>query len=155
MMKKDIDNFLDQLKTGINKKKNRFALVAAKKLTNRSPVLTGLYVRNHKVGIGKINTKMTGEYWMDLPGMDKFGITVFAKPKSETKQNIKRKKAFTKMRPKITAAKFENHIFISNRVHYANEVEYIGWKRTGPYHVYGLTSGELQLVFPIMMKAKS
>jgi len=151
-MKEDIDKFLEQLETGVNKRKRKLALTAAKKLTNKSPVLTGLYVKNHKVGIDKINTKMTGEYWMDLPGMDKFGVLFYATPKSIVNQLAKKKKAFEKMKTKIMITKLSDTIFISNPVYYADIIEYIGWEKTPARHVYGLTAGELILAAPAIMK---
>ena len=88
-------------------------------LIKRSPILTGRYVKSHKVGIDSPD---------DSIAPNAYGIA--ADRKSAASSAL-----MSGLNVIKNAQKFSS-IYISNSLHYAKNVEYLGWKNTGPYYVY-------------------
>lgn len=88
-------------------------------LIKRSPVLTGRYVKSHKVGIDQKNTD----------------VAPFS-PKLQTDRRSAAASANITGMNEIGHAKNFKKIYISNSLFYADRVEYLGWKNTPPYFVY-------------------
>jgi hypothetical protein len=114
---------MEQLKVEIKGSKEDVLKDIASKflgaLIKRSPILTGRYVKSHKVGIDQKDTSTAS-----LIG---------------TLQKDRRSAAASALMSGLnvirSAQKF-NAIYISNSLHYAHKVEYTGWKNSPPYFVY-------------------
>jgi hypothetical protein len=154
-LKAELNKFIEDSIEQAGEIKKQAAREAFKSVVAKSPVKTGSYVLSHRIGI-KATKTATGE-----PNL-KRGAPFKATYKNQgedftgmTKiQFAAVKQAALKRMSKINRAKPLHEIIIANNIHYADKVEYLGWERTGPYHVYGNTIAELQVKLPFMVKSK-
>lgn len=115
---------------------------------NYSPVWSGDYVKSHRVGIQKTSAGRG-------VGLGSHPVTPgkFAIPKmSESKAISLKNELYQKKKGYISTAQPKDSIVISNNIHYADRVEFIGWIKTRPHYPYTLTMQDMRIKFPIIVK---
>jgi len=105
------------------------------RIVNKSPVWTGSYVSSHRIGIDKIDGTIT-----DLHP-DEFTDRFPPQADFMEAERFKAEAMDQKFRMDILQYPLKK-VIISNSIHYADKVEYLGWKKTPAYHVYGLSREE-------------
>jgi hypothetical protein len=125
--KKDVKDYLKRLEKGINKTKQNLAQGALKTLVKESPIWGGAYIKSHKVGIDEIDTHHE-PVWT---------LTKFGPRLPHSAMQALRAEMATKLSVKILASDFNDTLYISNSIPYADQVEYIGWGKAGPHHPFG------------------
>ena len=148
---KKLKNFVENVGQRANRANKKIAKTAFKSIVDKSPVRTGSYVLSHRIGIKKLTSSPTRGRG--------FAATYVNQPKPGEKFQRITKKQFhavktiaMKQTSKIDKARYFSRIVIGNNIHYADNVEYLGWARTGPYHVYGRTIEEMKLKIPFIVK---
>jgi len=140
--KNDIEKFKkNEIDDRLIKIKRAIAREAFRRIVRRSPVSSGNYVKSHRVGISKTESGrgISRGHEPVLP------FAFSNKVPEATAEGIKAQ-VLAKRIPYISRAKLHDVITISNSIPYAHIVEYVGWKKTSAYHVYGLTAQELELL---------
>jgi len=119
------------------------------RLVSRSPIVSGSYVLSHQIGMHGKNSEVvtvdspTGSAGERIPHPNRRGI---ASQATNRAQRI------------IGNAKGFSRIIISNSIHYAINVEYLGWlspdgkKATPPYFVYTQTDLDMKSEMPEIIK---
>jgi hypothetical protein len=131
-MDNSINKYLERLKKAVNKTKQNMATDALKTLITTSPVRTGSYIKSHQVGIDTIIAHHEPVYHEIQPGIPEAAVTAL------------KSAMFVELNGEVQNAKFDNTIYISNSIPYANQVEYIGWMFTPAYHPYGIAMTTLK-----------
>lgn len=156
MIKEKIDNEFKQFINMVNETKKDVAREAFRSVVEKSPVKTGSYVSSHRIGIRKSAATIEGG-----PGRP-FGTTLLNQGedfRGMTAGEFRQAKANAlKNMSAVNRARPGDIIVIGNNIHYADQVEYIGWhgrtKSTPPYHVYGRTWAEMEVKMPFIVKRK-
>jgi hypothetical protein len=159
-LKEDVEKFKSGIKRDVVKAKRLAARIALKKLLNRSPARTGSYMSSHNIGISKsktgrgigqkftsISPDFTGAQIQENIG---FMPRMLGPAKLALAASL-----YAKKNTRISTAQLGDTITIYNVIPYADKVEYLGWKKTPAYHVYGLTVAELELIMPLIPKMLS
>lgn len=153
-----IKTYIENLKDTVKNQKQALAKTVVRKVVELSPIRQGPYIKSHRVGINKLDT--TFEPFETIivkkftPEMAKAGAeNQLPPPMAEGAANTLRAQVAEKLSVKISKAKFKDAIYISNSIPYADQVEYIGWKRTGPYHVYAKAKIDLEVKAPLILNA--
>ncbi|RLD57846.1 MAG: hypothetical protein DRI97_04435 [Bacteroidetes bacterium] len=137
--KKELEAFLDKCKLTIAAAPHKFAKETATRaidsVTRRSPVKSGRYIKSHRVTID-------GEAPAP-PEKMKFGTI----PQSTAVQSV-----MGSLLLKVSAAKQFKKITISNGLHYARNIEYLGWEKTGPYQVYHHAMNDIKASMPSVIR---
>lgn len=134
---KSIDDHLEGMIRGVEEAKKDVAAQVFKKVVKRSPVWSGPYVKNHRIGIGKIDRRS---------GKSASAVGSVFPPKMSEAEAQALKAEISEWETGILKGKkinLETPIYISNSIGHAVQVEYIGWKKTPAHHVYGLTYEEI------------
>ncbi|RLA56949.1 MAG: hypothetical protein DRR04_13615 [Gammaproteobacteria bacterium] len=106
------------------------------RLIARSPIVTGSYVLSHKVGLNGKDSSVT--YGDPLP-VDEHGERI-AQPNRRSVVGY----AIAKGQQVIAKAHRPKKFVLSNSIHYAPNVEFMGWANSPAYHVYALTLLEMR-----------
>jgi hypothetical protein len=132
--KNDVDDYLKRLKKVINKSKQNMAKAGLNELIKSSPVWTGAYIKSHKVTANKIDSQHEPviEFFIINQITYNFGPKMLAAAVQALKIQT-----LAKLATKISATDFNDTIYISNSIPYANQIEYLGWEKSGPYHTFG------------------
>ena len=117
-----------QAKQGIKEASREFridvATKAFKRIVARSPIHTGSYVLSHRIGVKAKDSSVAMRLF---PAVNKEGV---------------KKEALGELIKLKQVGPFDT-IIISNCIPHNINVEYVGWKHTPAYQVYGLTFIEL------------
>ena len=108
-----------------------------KSLVSLSPVWSGSYVKSHRVGINFKDPRHAPVHHIVHVALNNWYFPV-SKMSSAMATRLRNKVAEVREK-NLSAAKPGDKIIISNSIDYAPTVEYIGWEKTGPYHVYAKT----------------
>ena len=139
---------LKQITDSANEFRKDMARKAFASVVEKSPVKTGSYVSSHRVGI-----KASAANISRGRPFESTSINQQQNFKGLTKQqHTAVKQDALKNMAKINKAKLTDVIVIANNIFYADRVEYLGWERTPPYHVYGRTIAELEVQIPFLVK---
>jgi hypothetical protein len=167
-LKADIEKFKESIEKDVVAIKRTAARITLKKLLNRSPARSGAYMKSHNVGISKTGagrgigrrhaTVVTGKFIPKMPDAQKLALAA---------------KLYNQKKGYISTARLKDAITIYNVIPYADQVEYLGWYNSGteglrlgdsengqlqttpPYHVYGLTIAEMEVIMPLLPKLVS
>ena len=132
--KDDVEQFVWHVETQTVKAKKVMANLAANSLTGKAPILTGAYVKSMRAGIN-ITDESHEPVQPSLRASLVLGNLISEAAKSGIRSEVRRK-----LKTRIAAAvKIEDEINLSNAIPYSYKVEYTGWKKTSPYHVFGRT----------------
>ena len=140
-LKQDIKTYTKRLKKAINKSRKNLAKEALFTVIAESPVWAGLYVESMRVGINTIDSShLTPHY--GTPYLPKL---------NEGHALALKTGVFSDLEPLIEASKFEDKIFISNSIPYADQVEYGTLKRTA-HHPFGKTALKVKAKMYLALK---
>jgi hypothetical protein len=129
--KESMEKWIVDVENDIDDFRNQIAEDLVKRIIARSPVQTGSYVLSHRVG---------------ADGADN---SIAMRPDTYIEQNPDglRTQVLADLAAEIKRVPKGVSIYVSNSVGHAPNVEYIGWKRRGPYHVYGLSVMEIKAIY--------
>jgi len=136
--------------------KKEAAAECFKRVVKKSPVWGGGYISSHNIGIGVIDKSIDHGPNENIPEAmlidpeTGFGIQLSIAQKVELRASMSAK-ANSVIGQQVN---IEVPIYVSNSMYHANRVEYIGWNKTGPYHVYGLTAEEMKTRLSQILKLK-
>jgi len=161
-LKNAFNKLIKVIKKGEKTYKQELTQEAFKSLVDLSPVSTGSYVLSHRIGINQKDTSVTLKKGPN-PGLYKvlaFGNPARASALHEKAVFRSLKKAKTTAKPKalkqinkkLKKIGPDDSVIISNSIPHAVNVEYVGWMKTPPYQVYGLTYEYLRLKEKSIMK---
>ena len=137
--------FLDQLKSGITKKKKQLAEIAVKSLFQRSPVWAGSYIKSHRINLNFAD--LSHEPYVELAPQFWQATKLSGPAALALKKGL-----LSKAKLKIGLTGFEDDIFISNSIPYSDQVEYLGWLKTPAHHPYGHTQNALIIAMRAIRK---
>jgi len=138
-----LKEFLETLADRTITAKQALAVQIASYIVDISPVWTGAYVKSHQVGVNSVDATFTAPTISTTANMPIQSQAV---------------KALRQERKKINSAKINaatrlfDEIYISNSAPHASIVEYIGWQKTGPYHVYSKAKMKAKAIAPVVTK---
>jgi len=142
----DLKAFGKKVKKDVTEIKRETARRALAGVIMRSPVHSGDYVKSNRVGITtKTSGRGVGLGFHLTPG-NKWLMSRHPSPWKLKLDLYGQKKL------RISAAKFEDTIVIYNNIPYADQVEFIGWELTPPYHPFGHTINLMNIQFPLIVK---
>lgn len=126
--------------------KREMARQALSYMIKLSPVWTGAYVKSHKVGVNSVD----GTFEQPDPFMN------LLKKKTEAQAYAIKAETEAVNTAKLQAAtRIFDEIYISNSAPHAMMVEYIGWKKTGPYHIYKKTQLKVKSIGANIIKGNA
>lgn len=119
MVQRSFASLLKKVEDDLDAVRDEFLRRVAEDLVNSSPVLTGTYVRNHRI------TTTTGSGGTS---------SSHGKPKDD---GSARTDSLAQLNNQIEALPNDTTtVYIANRSPHANRVEYGGWSGRGPYAVF-------------------
>ena len=154
-----LDDFVKGAIDAATDAKKEAAAECFKRVVKKSPVWSGPYVKSHKIGVGKIDRRAAKSVIQaDMENSQQGMASEILYPqKMSSAEAAALKSELNEFETRILLGKKVNidiPIYVSNSVSHASEVEYIGWKKTGPYHVYGLTAEEMKTRLSQILKLK-
>jgi hypothetical protein len=145
-VKRSLDDFIEGAIEAAEETKKKAAAECFRAVMKKSPVWSGQYIRSHRVGIGKLDKRH---------GKSSLGSSFAFPPKMEESAANSLKASLNEFETRILLGKkisIDKSIYISNSIGHAADVEYIGWKYTGPHHVFGLAAEKMKTRFPQILK---
>ena len=132
--------------------KQELAKKTLAKLVSKSPVLTGQYIRGHKVSLNSrsqdVGTAPATLKMRKNPLKGKQIGTNIGVDRRSIEMSVKGKGLQT-----IMQASYDDVIYISNNVPHRFFVEFLGWPGVPAYHVYGMNKLEMLAQAKAIVKA--
>lgn len=150
----DLKKLGESLHQTANKIKRETARQTFHKICKKSPILMGDYLKSNRIGILKTEGgRGVGKGAVQSMSLIEKSAWMAGKEYPESVKEAMREAHYQSKKAYISSAQPKDSIVISNNISYADRVEYVGWATQPAYHVYGLTVEEMNIMFPLIMKA--